>query len=394
MKEPWDSRYDFILAGGGLQAGLLAMALSHHRPQAKVLLVERNDRLCGNHTWSFHESDLSEANSKWMASLPLKKWPGYVVKFPGFSRRLGLAYCSLLSCELESALHGIAEQGNLEIRTGSSIVSLTVDSIQTSQGDTYYGDTVIDCRGLQGHPEGLRCGYQKFHGFEIELADEEWPDRLPVLMDATVSQREGFRFLYLLPLSSKRVLIEDTHFSDSRELDRERSFAVLQAYLHDRQIQSWQIVREERGCLPMPYSNHMTPDRTSPLRGGYAAGWFHAATGYSFPLAVRFAEVVATSTPEQIAPRISRLVQQNRFPARCARLLNRMLYRLVAPEKRWTIFRRFYRVLPEETIKRFYGHRFTRFDALRIVFGKPPQGLTPVRFFQSFRAKPCPGSST
>ncbi len=392
MSQPNGKQYDFILAGGGLQAGLIALALKHHRPDASVLIVERSDRLCGNHTWSFHESDISASDSSWLASLPLKKWQGYQVNFSGFHRRLSLPYCSLSSSNLESALLQLADRGNLEVKTGTTISSLTSNSICTSEEGRYHGKIVIDCRGLRGEPEGLRCGYQKFHGFEIELAHEDWPDPLPVLMDATVSQQDGFRFLYVLPLSRRRILIEDTCFSDHRQFDREQSLAELKRYLQHRQIRDWEIVREEQGCLPMPYSKHMKPTLTSPLRGGYAAGWFHAATGYSVPLAVQFAEVVANSTPEQMTGRISRLVKQNRFPAQFARLLNRMLFRLVAPEKRWMIFRRFYRVLPEETIKRFYAHRFTRFDAMRILIGSPPRGLTPVRFIQSFKVKPCPVS--
>ena len=66
-----------------------------------------------------------------------------------------------------------------------------------------------------------------------------------------------------------------------------------------------------------------------------------------------------------------------------------MLFRMVQPNKRWQIFRRFYRVLPEKSIERFYAHRFHQLDAMRLVFGVPPQGLTPIRFFDSFRARPC-----
>lgn len=387
-----ENKHDFVLAGGGLQAGLLAMALSHHRPDARVLIIEREERLCGNHTWSCHENDILMNGFNWLDLLPLKRWPGYEVKFSDFNRQVNLAYCSLRSCDLEAALHDLARRGKLEIKTGLPVADLTAKSILTTKGESYFGDTVIDCRGLHHRPTGLRCGYQKFHGFEIELAEQDWPEPLPVVMDATVSQQNGFRFLYVLPLNPRRVLIEDTHFSNDRELDRDQSFDELTRYLRNHQIRHWSIVREEQGCLPMPYSDHMQPSLTSPLRGGYAAGWFHAATGYSFPLAARFAEAVATGDAGQIPRRIAGLVQQNWFPARFSRLLNRMLFCLVSPEQRWTIFRRFYRVLSDETIKRFYAHQFTPFDSLRIVVGRPPRGLTPIRFFQSFKGNPCPVS--
>ena len=40
-------------------------------------------------------------------------------------------------------------------------------------------------------------------------------------MDATVPQRDGFRFMYVLPLAEDRLLVEDTTFSDSPRLDQE-----------------------------------------------------------------------------------------------------------------------------------------------------------------------------
>ena len=44
--------------------------------------------------------------------------------------------------------------------------------------------------------------------------EEIAPDVLLVVMDATVPQEDGFRFVYALPLDPDRVLVEDTYFSD------------------------------------------------------------------------------------------------------------------------------------------------------------------------------------
>jgi lycopene beta-cyclase len=42
-----------------------------------------------------------------------------------------------------------------------------------------------------------------------------------------------------------------------------------------------------------------------------------------------------------------------------------------APEQRWRVFARFYR-LPENLIERFYAGRSTRADQARVLCGKPP----------------------
>lgn len=382
--------YDFLIAGGGLQAGLLALAIGNHQPDARVLILEKNDRLFGNHTWSFHDSDVSKSVT-WLKAVSCRHWPAYKVKFPGCEKRINLGYSSFSSAQLDAAVEAIALQGNLEIQTGHSVETISEESVLTGSSATFTAKTIVDCRGTR--PEQLpsmRCGFQKFHGFEVELETHDWPDQLPILMDATVDQLDGFRFLYVLPLTERRVLIEDTHFSETQDLDRQNSLSQVRNYLAERSIDNWKIVREENGCLPMPFDSSLKPNASSPFRGGFCGGWFHAATGYSLPLAVRFAESVATSSPGEIRRKISLLVNRNRFQAAFARFLNRLLFQLVSPRKRFEIFRRFYMALPDSTIKRFYAHEFTKLDAARILIGSPPRGLTPVRFLKSFKGITCP----
>ena len=61
--------YDVILAGGGLANGLIAWRLRTQRPELRILLLEQDDHLGGNHTWSFHASDLNAAQRAWIAPL-------------------------------------------------------------------------------------------------------------------------------------------------------------------------------------------------------------------------------------------------------------------------------------------------------------------------------------
>jgi lycopene beta-cyclase len=124
--------------------------------------------------------------------------------------------------------------------------------------------------------------------------------------------------------------------------------------------------------------------------GGYAGGWYHAATGYSMPLAVRFAELVARARPDEVAAQVATASASDGLRRGFSRFLNRLLFCMVRAEDRWKIFQRFYRVLPEERIARFYAHRFTVTDAARIIIGRPPSGLAPIRFARSFVSPPGP----
>lgn len=103
-------------------------------------------------------------------------------------------------------------------------------------------------------------------------------------------------------------------------------------------------------------------------------------------LAVAFAEAVASTSPENAFDAVRALAERHLWRSKYGRLLNRLLFRLVAPRHRHRIFRRFYRVLSDQAIERFYSHRFTVGDATRIVVGIPPTlaGLRPLRFIGSF----------
>ena len=60
---------DLLLVGGGLANGLLALRLSRVRPDLDVRIVEAAQTLGGVHTWSFFDSDLTQAQRDWIAPL-------------------------------------------------------------------------------------------------------------------------------------------------------------------------------------------------------------------------------------------------------------------------------------------------------------------------------------
>jgi len=387
--------FDYCIVGGGLQGCLLAHALAWHRPEAAVLLVERATELCGNHTWSFHESDVAEQVRGWFGPLVVHRWPAYRVRFPALSRRVDLPYATITSDRLREATLALAgagagptRAGRLVVRTGESCDILTPNGVRLGDGAEVSCLAVIDCRGRQGSAAESKAGYQTFIGHEYVTA-RRWPAAEPTVMDVRSDQADGFEFLYELPLGPERVLLEYTRFDERPACDETRAADLISRRLAEAGAGPASLIRTERGCLPMPYAAPVRHESPCPA-GGYAGGWYHAATGYSMPLAVRFAELVARAPPDRIAAEVASAVAADRLRRWFARFLNRLLFCLVRPADRWKIFQRFYRVLSEERLARFYAHQFTFTDAARIVIGRPPAGLAPVRFARSFVSLPGP----
>lgn len=388
---------DYAIVGGGLQGCLLAHSLSHHRPRASVLLIEQAGELCGNHTWSFHQTDVPAQARGWFEPLVTHRWPGYRVRFPGLSRRVGIPYATITSAGLRAATLALAAppagSGGprpLVVQTGTPCEILSPTRVRPGNGAAIDCGAVIDCRGRGASPaQSGGAGFQTFIGHEYRTG-QRWPAAEPTVMDVREDQAGGFEFLYELPFGHDHVLLEYTRFHEEPTCDERRAERLISGRLAEAEVRSAELIRTERGCLPMPYA---APARGtgSSLAGGYAGGWYHAATGYSMPLSIRFAELVARSRPDRVVGEVAEAAARDALRRGFARFLNRLLFCLVMPEDRWRIFRRFYGVLPEHRIARFYGHRFNALDAARIILGRPPTRLAPLRFARSFLPLSRPG---
>ena len=368
---------DYAIAGGGLSGTLLALAIRARQPAARIALIERGPRLGGNHLWSFHAADVPEEARALVEPLVVRRWPAYQVAFPDGARTLSLPYASISAERLDAV--GRAALGEA-VLTSSAVVRISASEVELADGRVLAARRVIDARGPLGLQTSGALAFQKFAGVELRVARAP---ELPTLMDAKVEQRDGFRFLYVLPLAEDRVLVEDTRFSISPTLDVAQVEADALAYAAEHGL-SGELVRREHGVLPLPLDVLPAPEGI--LRAGYGGAFFHPTTGYSFPAALRLALHVASRPPEQAMDAdFHQLVAGLRGQQRFCLLLNRLLYRAVPEAERWRVLARFHQ-LPEDTIARFYALQMTGQDRARIVCGRPPRGVSLRAAFRELRA--------
>ena len=377
--------FDYVLVGGGLQSALIALALRARRPAACVAVVEKGSRLGGNHTWSFHEGDVAGLSLAWLDPLVAHRWDRTEVAFPRLRRRLDRAYGSVTSERLDRVVRQALEVPGSEVVLGAEATRLEASRVVLRDGRVLEGRLVVDARGPEAARAFTGTGYQKFLGLEFALASPS-PLAHPLLMDATVEQIDGYRFVYVLPFAPDRVLVEDTYYSDSPALDVPALRARVRAYAAARGLAVREVVREETGVLPIPWSEPQGAVPEGPLRLGYAGGLFHPTTGYSLPVAVRLAEHLASREPEDArGPAFSDLLRVHARQARFCRLLNWLLFCAYPPAERFRVLERFYR-LPEATIGRFYAMQLTFGDRARLVLGRPPGGLSLRSAFRHMQA--------
>lgn len=368
------SDFDLILVGGGLANGLIALRLAKLRPGVRVAVVESAERLGGNHTWSSFDSDMRGSQRAWTARLYTKHWTGYSVAFPNYRRQLGAGYASATGERLDQEVRAVVPAERVLL--GMPVVDVAPTSVTLADQRVLTANAVIDGRGAAPSAH-LDLRWQKFIGQEVELATPHGLTQ-PIVMDASVPQIDGYRFVYVLPFGPRSLLIEDTYYSDAPEIDVGGLRRRIADYAAERSWTITRIIREEQGVLPIALGGDIGAfwDEGAPgvPRVGMRAALFHPTTGYSFPDAVAMADRIASLKTLDAATvyRTVREHSETRWRERgFYRMLNKMLFVAAEPTERYRVLERFYR-LDGELVARFYAGRSTFGDKARILIGKPP----------------------
>ena len=362
-----------ILVGGGLANSLIAYRILSEDPGFPLLVVEHESSLGANHTWSFHDSDLEPAQLRWIRPLVSHSWTTHELLFPRRRRVVHGGYNTVSSDRLHEVVgHALGDR----VLFQADAVEVAPDRVRLADGREIEARAVIDGRGDPGGHH-LEVGYQKFVGLFVRLAADHDLGG-PILMDATVEQRDGYRFVYTLPFSARDLLIEDTYYSDGPRLEREGLRDEIRTYATRRGWEIIEITGEESGVLPIVLGGDLDAfwgeGPAGVARSGMRAALFHPTTGYSLPDAVALADEIAGARDGD-GRALFRLTRQRSADhwrrTGYYRLLNRMLFQAAEPEQRYRVFERFYG-LSDPLIRRFYAARLKWTDKVRVLTGRPP----------------------
>ncbi|KQM21340.1 lycopene beta-cyclase CrtY [Novosphingobium sp. Leaf2] len=380
---------DLAILGGGLAGGLVALALAAHRPELDVRIFEQGARLGGHHVWSFFASDLPAGGPELVEPLIAHRWEGYDVRFPGLSRSLPTPYSSANGARLDAAVRAALPADR--IVSGITVASADAEGVTLADGTRHRARAVLDTRGAYGLP-CLSGGWQKFVGQTLRTATPHGLTQ-PVVMDATVEQLDGYRFVYCLPFSATDVFVEDTYYSDTPELD----VAALRTRIADYAAGAgWsidEITYEETGVLPViadgDFAAFWKAGGDLP-RAGVRAGLMHPMTSYSIPDAVEFAmhlTTLDTLRGDALSRTSHDWAERHWRQGRFYRMLSKMLFGASEGPDRWRMLARFY-ALPAGLIERFYAGHSTALDMARVLAGKPPVPISAALASLAGRGRP------
>ena len=376
MKAASLQQYDVIIAGAGAAGLSLAYYLSQSplASSLSVLLLDKdakkeNDRTWGFWTteptpydaivsWSFEKAEF--ISSRFQQVLPLAPYRYQVIQgkdFYAFVRQELAKYPNFhfRQEEIKALLPG-AEEATVQTAAGSYRASWVFNSC------------FLDKSLLEAAKKSLYL-QQHFLGWVVELPQPAFRADTVRLFDFRTPQEGEMRFVYVIPQSETRALVEFTLFSKSL-LEPSAYKAALQEYLEKVLKQpKYKIVEEEWGIIPMTtFSFPRGSGRVVPI--GSLAGASKPSTGYTF-LRIQQHCRQLVHLLEQGKPPYAGVESPARFRLYDAALLNIMDKRGEESER---IFSELFRNNPPARILKFLDEDTHVSEELRIM-NSVPRGL-------------------
>ncbi len=260
------------IIGGGC-AGFTFIKNAKHLKNFKIkIYTDLKEKAFSNHYWSFWNTmqtfDASiKAERKWY------KWKIITNESEKIFQSSSYPYCTISrrkwikSCELMSK--------NFNVK----IINETV----VKKNKYYYagekklkGDFIFDSRPPKFKKNTM---LQHFYGLVFDFEENIFDEDTAILMDFRCDQSKGIHFIYLLPFSRKKALIESTLFSKKIE-DYDFYVNSIKKYIHQfYKTDRYKISREESGIIPMSYVS--LPNENS-INIGTRGGATRPSSGYTF----------------------------------------------------------------------------------------------------------------
>lgn len=280
------NKYQFIIAG----AGLAGLSFIHHLLKTgnfngKILILDSDLKRQNDRTWSFWST----------------KKPDYHCVGEKSWRQLGFAtddyirfdtidpyrYYSIKGLDFYNEVFSeISQNPGIEFKreTICNVDQEGDQCIVKTENETFYSEYLIDSISRPEIPKSKYfLNFQHFIGWFIESENEAFDPLKPILMDFRVKQEGAAGFIYLLPFSKTRALVEYTQFSPHKNYSEKKFRNELQNYIGNvLAIRNYKIEQEEIGSIPMtdfPFDSR--PDSRI-YKLGTSGGDTKGSTGYTF----------------------------------------------------------------------------------------------------------------
>jgi lycopene beta-cyclase len=375
-------RFDHVIVGAGAAGLSLAWHLTRNPATTgqSIVLLDPDAKRLNDRTWSFWERADRPGlfpelvSAEWaVAEVRSEEWGRQVLPLDPYRYRTiqGADFYAAMRHHLLALPHVSWEQ----VAVTHVQDAPTHATAHAADGRTWRGRWAYDSR-FQYHRDitqrPTRHFYlaQHFVGWEIEAIRDVFEPEIATLFDFRTPQHDQMRFVYVLPSSARRALVELTLFSEALLTPTEYE-AGLRAYLQHQiglSPADFRIIATEAGVIPM--TDHPLPMRggASIVRIGSAGGASKPSTGFTFRRVQHQTTGIVAALAATGAPWLPESVAARRFRLYDAMMLNVLAHHGGRGEE---VFCQLFRRNPIERILRFLDEETTFAEEIAVMNSVP-----------------------
>ena len=278
-------KFNYIICGGGASGLLLADKLvsDPYFVNKKILLIEKDSKSINDRTWCFWEKGVGELDK-----IVSRKWDFAYFKSDGFVKKFETkpyTYKQIRGIDFYNNFLDIKSKDNNLSYLNAQVKNINKNqNIVTTNKGTYFGEyiftSILDINIIKNQKQ-YPFLKQHFIGQLIETQNEIFSPDAVTIMDFDLPQKKSTRFMYILPFSRTKALVEYTLFSPT-ELKTSEYKRSIKTYLNNLNSGSYKVLETEQGSIPMTAYKFNSGNTKKLLHIGTAGGWTKASTGYTF----------------------------------------------------------------------------------------------------------------
>ncbi len=355
-------QYDYIISGAGA-AGLSLLMRFMQNPafdNKNILVVDKEPKTKNDHTWCFWEQEpgLFEpvVHHRW------KQVHFYSTQYSSLLDISPYEYKMIRSIDFYNYVLQEAEKhsnidflyGNIKAAGNAGNRALLIVNGQQYIAEYVFNSVIFTKPEV---PAGRYYLLQHFKGFIVETPQAAFNPAEATLMDFRVSQQHGTTFVYFLPVSENRALVEYTLFSPKLLADEEYTSALhnyISAYLN---INNYSVVEQEFGIIPMTRIGKV-------VNIGTAGGQTKGSSGFTFQFIQKHTAKIVSDLLKYGAPKEDEPLLDKRFKLYDSIFLNILEGNKLAGDK---IFADLFGKNPAERVLRFLDNESTLEDEINLM---------------------------
>ena len=289
--------YDIIFAGWGASACILLneMAKTKKLEGKRILILDPDEKQENDKTFCFWAEPSDEIFQDYK-SIVSNSWNKIQINNNTAQTISPLKYYHLNSIDLYNLARKIINNYDIEYLKESVLGIYKEDKLFIeSDNKIYTSSWVFDGRPPDFSKLDKKDYYisQSFFGYKISLENSTFDSDVYHMMDFRVSQHTATQFIYILPYSKTKALVELTRFG-KQILNQNEAEKELEKFIQ-KHYGKHEILETEKGIIPMSSILPKNEIAKNCVNIGTRAGNVKPSTGYAFKNMFKQAKAICSS---------------------------------------------------------------------------------------------------